>query len=399
MAGPGRLSGRSGRRWLALLAAVLLLHAAAIDWIGRQLQHTSLLQPLAEPMFTRVLQPQAPPEPPPAPPAAPPPPRPAVRTVAPAAAKPAPAASAPDEAEAEPAPELPAAVPEPVAPPPDTEVAAAPPEAPAAPAEAPSAPAEATAAPAEAPAAPAEAPAAPASVQAPAESEPQAPEPGGALAAAPTLESWPLDTRVNYRLGGVFRSGNLHGDARVQWLRQDQRYEVRVDIDVTLLARLVMTSQGEVTPQGLKPEIYEEQRRSGVRRATLREQTILLGNGEVVPRPEGVQDTASQFVELSHRFASGRERLEVGRSVQVWLARPGHLALWTYDIVAREMLETPGLGPVEAFHLKPRPLANPRGNITAEMWFAPSLQYLPVRIKVNMDPAYVDLTVESIEQR
>ena len=136
-----------------------------------------------------------------------------------------------------------------------------------------------------------------------------------------------------------------------------------------------------------------------MRRATLREETILLGNGQVVPRPAGVQDTASQFVELSHRFASGRERLEVGRSVQVWLARPGHLALWTYDIVARETLQTPGLGPVEAFHLKPRPLANPRGNITAEMWFAPSLQYLPVRIKVNMDPAYVDLLVESIEQR
>lgn len=270
-------------------------------------------------------------------------------------------------------PELPAAVPEAPAPPPAAEVAAA--------------EAQPAAAPASAPAA--------------ADIEPQAPAVADTATApaAPGLEDWPLDTRVNYRLGGVFRSGNLHGDARVQWLRRDQRYEVRIDIDVTLLARLVMTSQGEVTPHGLNPGIYEEQRRSGMRRATLREDTILLGNGEVVPRPAGVQDTASQFVELSHRFASGRERLEVGRSVQVWLARPGHLALWTYDIVARETLQTPGLGPVEAFHLKPRPLANPRGNITAEMWFAPSLQYLPVRIKVNMDPAYVDLMVESIEQR
>lgn len=379
MAGAGGLNGRSRRRWLALLAAVLLLHAAALDWISRQLQHSALLQPLAEPMFTRVLQAQAPPQPPaaPAPPAAPPP-RPAVRTLAPATAKPAPAASAPAEAEL--APQPPAPVPQPAAPAPQPPVAAPEPEVAAAPA--------------------APAPAA-ASVPAAAGMAPQAAA-VDAAATAPAalgLPDWPLDTRVNYRLGGVFRSGDLHGDARVQWLRQDQRYEVRVDIDVTLLARLVMTSQGEVTPQGLKPEVYEEQRRSGVRRATLREESILLGNGEVVPRPAGVQDTASQFVELSHRFASGRERLEVGRSVQVWLARPGHLALWTYDIVALETLRTPELGPVEAFHLKPRPLANPRGNITAEMWFAPSLQYLPVRIKVNMDPAYVDLMVESIEQR
>ena len=373
MAGAGRLTrGTWPRRWLALLAAVLLLHVAAVDWIGRQLQQTALLQPLAEPMFTRVLQSQAPPEPPaaaaPAAPAAPPA-RPAVRTVAPAAAKPASAAA---PVEPDPLPEPAVAIAEPVAPVPQPQVAAAPPVPPAS---------------------------MPASAPAPAGIETSAEAVAAAAPAAPALESWPLDTRVNYRLGGVFRSGDLHGDARVQWLRQGERYEVRIDIDVTLLARLVMTSQGGVTPQGLEPEVYEEQRRSGVRRATLRGDTILLGNGEVVPRPSGVQDTASQFVELSHRFASGRERLEVGRSVEVWLARPGHLALWTYDIVARETLQTPQLGPVEAFHLKPRPLANPRGNITAEMWFAPSLQYLPVRIKVNMDPAYVDLMVESIEQR
>ena len=363
MAGTGRLTGRTGRRWVALLAAVLLVHVAAIDWIGRRLQQSALLQPLAEPMFTRVLQQEAVSEPAPA--AAPPAPaRPAVRSIAPPAPRPAAAASEPRQAAtAEPEPP-------PAEPIPAEQVAVAPEPA--------------------------------ASTPAPAASEP----PPGAVAGqeaapaeAPSLDSWPLDTRVNYRLGGVFRSGELHGDARVQWLRQQQRYEVRIDIDVTMLARLVLTSQGAVTPRGLDPAVYEEQRRNGVRRATLRDETILLGNGEVVPRPAGVQDTASQFVELSHRFATGRERLEVGRSVSVWLARPGHLAQWTYDIVNREILQTPKLGPVEAFHLKPRPIANPRGNITAEMWFAPSLQYLPVRIRVNMDPAHVDLMVDSIEQR
>ena len=59
-------------------------------------------------------------------------------------------------------------------------------------------------------------------------------------------------------------------------------------------------------------------------------------------------------------------------------------------------MKTPELGPVETFHLKPRPLANPRGNITAEMWFAPSLQYLPVRIKVSLGDAFVDMFAEKI---
>ena len=119
-----------------------------------------------------------------------------------------------------------------------------------------------------------------------------------------------------------------------------------------------------------------------------------------MPRPDGVQDTASQFVELAHRFSSGAEKLEVGRSISLWMARPGGVDLWTYDIAGKETLKSATLGDIEAFHLKPRPIANPRGNVTAEMWFAPSLQYLPVRIRVNIgQEATVDLLVEQIEQR
>jgi hypothetical protein len=294
------------------------------------------------------------------------------------ARKPKRAASAPAESTAE-------AVPAPVSdapgpPPPDASADAA------------QASAAAAVAAASAPAAAASLPAAPVDQQA------AAPAPT-ASAVPPNLDGWPSDTRLSYDLGGLFR-GQLHGSAKVQWLRQDQHYETRIDIDVTLLASLVVTSQGKVTPEGLRPEAYEELRRNGRRGARLRDETIVLNDGRTVPRPPGVQDTASQFVELSHRFSSGLDVLEVGRSVSFWMARPGGVDQWTYDIVGRDVLQTPTLGPIEAYHLKPRMIAVPRGNITAEMWFAPSLQYLPVRIKVNMgDTAYVDLIVDHIEQR
>ena len=41
-----------------------------------------------------------------------------------------------------------------------------------------------------------------------------------------------------------------------------------------------------------------------------------------------------------------------------------------------------------------------RDNLSAEIWFAPSLQYLPVRIRLTLgDEAEIDLRVESVEQR
>ena len=355
MAGRPRLSARTAARLLALLAIVLLVHAVALNWLSRQLEEPSLLKPLATPMFTRLLRPEAPALMPP-PPAdtmvAAKPRRPRVRSVpaGKSAAPPQRPASAPQRAE----PTAEQQPPEPTSPAATTTLAPPAPEAP----------------------------------------QPAAP------ATAAALDSWPADTRLNYRLGGQFRGGELHGDARVQWQREGNRYQTRVDIAVTLLTSLVLTSQGDVTPEGLLPRVYEELRSSGPRGARLGDETITLANGRSVPRPPGVQDTASQFVELSHRFATGKEPLEVGRSVSFWMARPGGVDLWTYDIVGKETLETPELGSFEAFHLKPRPIANPRGNITAEMWFAPSLQYLPVRIRVSMGEAtFVDLMVVKIEQR
>ena len=186
----------------------------------------------------------------------------------------------------------------------------------------------------------------------------------------------------------------------MQWQRENDKYQVRMDVRIQVFGTQVFTSQGEVTPQGLLPRAYEELRPGKRRAAQFGDEVLMLENGKTARRPPGVQDTASQFVELTHRFATGREVLEVGRSVTIWLARPGAVDRWTYDIVAREVLRTPKLGDVEAFHLKPRPIANPRGNITAEMWFAPSLQYLPVKIRVVMGTeAHLDLLVDHIEQR
>ena len=212
-------------------------------------------------------------------------------------------------------------------------------------------------------------------------------------------DDWPVDTRLSYKLTGYYR-GPIGGEGRVQWQRQGNAYQVRVELDLSNVTIFTMTSQGLVATDGLEPAAYEE-KRLGTKplQVTMERQAIRLNDGKRVERPSQAQDTASQFVELGHRFATGRARLEVGTNVQLWLARPGAAAEWTYDIVALDTLESPRLGAIQAYHLKPRPLDNPNGPVTAEMWFAPSLQYLPVRIKITMNAeTWVDLLIDKIEQ-
>jgi outer membrane biosynthesis protein TonB len=371
---------------VGIVAAVLLAHWAALAWLQAQWQATTQLRPLATPMYTRLLMQTATVAPPAAAPAKPAAVRPARALAAVAspavgpANPPSPSPSNSGQTPLQPEPEAQAPLPQTVASAPASpSVATAPPPTPAA-----SAPAVNTAGAGNA------TPITPTS--------PPTATTTASTSPGPT-DLWPADTRLSYRLSGYFR-GDLHGDARVQWQRSGARYQVRIEADISVLASLTMTSQGIVSEQGLVPDTYEEIVRGRRRGAQMDDTQITLQNGSKVARPAGVQDTASQFVELAHQFASGRTALAPGRQVQFWMARPGAVDLWTYDMLEEVTLHTPSLGAVRAVHLKPRPIANPRGNIVAEMWFAPSLQYLPVRIRIQVgDGNYVDLLVERIEQR
>ncbi|MES2633078.1 MAG: DUF3108 domain-containing protein [Pseudomonadota bacterium] len=348
-------------RLLVLALVVLLAHLLVVELMWHTITDASELRSMTTPMFTRMLTPEAPPvvvaQAPPAPTRKAAPRRPSITSV-PSAVAPVPAASEPQV--------------------PDMPVAAA---------EAPVEPAPSTPEPVVTPeAAQAQAEAIPAVVGV------------DAVAAPAYLNDWPADTRLTYRLSGIFR-GPLHGKAQVQWQREGAQYQVRVAIDPNLLPGWVMTSQGEVLAEGLSPRVYEEVQINRTRTVRVGESTVTLNDGRSVPKPASVQDTASQFIELSHRFSTGQVALAAAGQISVYLARPGAVDLWTYDITGPEFLETK-LGRLETWHLKPRPIANPRGNITPEIWFAPALRFLPVRIRVNQgEENFVDLLVEQVEQR
>lgn len=226
-------------------------------------------------------------------------------------------------------------------------------------------------------------------------------------ASAPVAFEWPPSTRLSYTLTGHYR-GPVHGEAQVHWLRDGSRYQVHMDVSVgpsfaPLMTRRV-SSEGEITPEGLRPRRYDEITRVALR--SPRHVTIFmdadlvrLTNGREVPRPPLLQDSASQFVHLTWLFTMQPELLQPGRSVQVPLALPRVVEPWTYDVLEAETLDTPA-GPVPTLHVKPRREPRPGGDLTAEMWVAPSLQYLPVRLLIRQDAeTYIDLLIERLPEQ
>jgi hypothetical protein len=244
----------------------------------------------------------------------------------------------------------------------------------------------------------------------PAASQTLSSQPAGQTDSLLVTGVWPADTRVSYKLTGYFQ-GELFGSGQVQWTREggsSERYQVRVTVDAGLY-ELRMTSQGRVSVQGLLPEVFEEYSKRvfaapRIRPLKLEAQELILEGNRRLPRPAAeplaVQDTVSQFIDLGHRFTEGRAKLQAGEQVRIWLGRPGGLDEWVYDIGAAETIYLPRIGPVTVHELKPRPLLRPRGTITMSFWLAPSLQYLPAKIRIQLNPqAYAELMADQIQQK
>jgi hypothetical protein len=218
-----------------------------------------------------------------------------------------------------------------------------------------------------------------------------------AAASAPSFE-WPPSTRLTYRLTGYYR-GDVQGTASVEWIRSGLRYQVHLEAVVgppfaPLLVRRA-SSEGDLGDSGLAPRRFEGEQRVAFRsrRWTMgfEPDRVRLPDGREVPAAPGVQDEASLFVQLTWLFTTQPQLLKVGRSIEVPLALPRRVEPWQYDVVGEETLQMP-FADVPTMHVKPRRLAKPSGDLTAEMWFAPGLQYLPVRILIHQDAqTFIDL--------
>lgn len=212
---------------------------------------------------------------------------------------------------------------------------------------------------------------------------------------------WPPSTRLSYVLTGHYR-GEVHGFAQVEWLREGERYQVHLEVIVGLpvapfMSRR-MSSDGRLGPNGLVPGRYDEVTRIAWRperaaTVTFEATGVRLADGRWQTRPPGVQDTASQFVQMAYLFNLEPDRLTPGRTLALPLALPRRVDTWVYDILDEESIDTP-FGPLAAIPLKPRPLSDRRDTLSAEVWIAPSLRFLPARLRIRQDAeTFVDLVL------
>ena len=134
-----------------------------------------------------------------------------------------------------------------------------------------------------------------------------------------------------------------------------------------------------------------------VRRIDFSVDEVTLANGTRAIRLPQTQDGASQFVQFVWLFSTHPELLRPGNVVDMPLALNNNLRRWHYQVVGPETLWL-AFGQLEAVHVRPL-LDGPRrpNEYPFEIWTAPTLQYLPVRILVPLDDKnFADLSLDAL---
>jgi len=202
--------------------------------------------------------------------------------------------------------------------------------------------------------------------------------------------------RLVYDVQGQAKGLSYHAHAKLDWRAEGSRYWADLEISAFLIGSRSQTSRGEIGPQGLMPLRFGDRRRGGERAVHFdhAHQRIRFSNNTPdAPLMAGAQDRLSVFLQLGALLQARPTAYPEGGQVRVQVAGTGGAEVWVFQVGPLQTLDLPS-GAVSAVRLWRGPRRD--HDSTVEIWLAPALQYLPVRVRVTEDDgAFADQVLRS----
>ncbi|MEI8028458.1 MAG: DUF3108 domain-containing protein [Comamonadaceae bacterium] len=178
-------------------------------------------------------------------------------------------------------------------------------------------------------------------------------------------------------------------NAELRWEKNAESYDARLELSAFGLSR-VQTSHGQITPEGLAPTRFSDKYRSEVAAHFNREKgkVTFSANTPDVTLLSGAQDRLSILVQLASMMAGAPGRFPTDTLIATQTIGPRDAAVWLFTVRGEESLRLPGGDQITL-----KLVRNPREEFDqkVELWLAPTLGYLPARIKITeQNGDYVD---------
>ena len=238
----------------------------------------------------------------------------------------------------------------------------------------------------------AEAAPAPAGAAVPDPSTPDTPAPAPAPVApapssGPVAETAPLDVPASVRLKftvigqqGTVPLQGVFGE--LAWSQDGRAYEADLTLRFLFKTLRRQHSQGAIGPTGIEPTRFSDTRKVEVASHFVRDrgEVVFSNNAPTVALLPGAQDRLSVMLQLGALLAGDPARYPEDGAIAVQTVGPRDADIWLFKVGPEERLTLP-MGDVVARRLT-RNARQPFDD-TVELWLAPALGHLPVRIRLT----------------
>lgn len=232
-------------------------------------------------------------------------------------------------------------------------------------------------------------------------SEPVAPTPAEAAPPPPgasTALTIPGSVRLKYAMTGRSKNMDYSAFAQLDWLQDGQTYDAKMVVSALFLGSRSMTSSGRITADGLAPTRFLDKARSERAAHFQADQGKISFSANTPDAPwlRGAQDRLSVFLQLGSLLAGAPASYPVGSSVSLYTAGPREADTWTFTVEAEETLRLPA-GEAATLKLTRKPQRD--YDQTVEIWFAPAMDYLPVRSRITQQNGdFIDQQLRVVEK-
>lgn len=188
--------------------------------------------------------------------------------------------------------------------------------------------------------------------------------------------------RLHYQVTASLRQQRWQGAGELIWRHDGTSYQARLEVSAPLLPPRVQHSAGVITPEGLAPLRFSDKARSEEAAHFERAQgkVSFSSNRPDAPLLPGAQDRLSVMLQIGAMVGGDPRKFPVGTLISIQTASTRDAEPWLFTVESEEELELPG-GKVPSLKLT----RNPRREFDqkVELWLAPRMDYVPVRLRLT----------------
>ncbi|WP_353136907.1 DUF3108 domain-containing protein [Limnohabitans sp.] len=208
----------------------------------------------------------------------------------------------------------------------------------------------------------------------------------------------PDSALLKYKVEGQAKGLNYWASAELNWHQDGKTYEARLEVSAFLLGSRVQVSKGSLGPEGLMPTRFGDKSRNELAAHFQRDKGIISfsANSPNAPLLTGAQDRLSVVLQISSLLAADPTRFPAGTMLSFQTVSQREAEVWQFLVEKDELLHLP-FGEINAIKLNRKPRRDFDQHI--ELWFAPTLGYLPVRLRItNANGDFVDQLLSKAEK-